>query len=204
MKAIYTVLAAAVALACVAPSFAQASKAPAFIGPAVGISLMSSKNALSFEPAASGTFESTDSAADLVGSYGFDLGPQWVGTAGLAFGLKTTSFGSLTSGAITSSAVGKQHVTLSFAPGMRVGSDGLVYGKLALHQLSVNYTSTSGFDETKTHQGTGFGLGYAMALNPQMELRGEFESVSYNGETTGTTKAIPKQTTFGVAVLYKF
>jgi len=43
-----------------------------------------------------------------------------------------------------------------------------------------------------------------MALSPALELRGELEAVSYNGESTGTTKSLPKQTTFGIALLYKF
>lgn len=199
-----TLITAALLACTCAPALAQASKTTNFTGLGVGVTLASAKNKLDFDPTASGAYEGTDSAADLVTSYGFDMGSQWVGTVGLALGLKSTSFGTLVSGAISNSASGKQHIALSFAPGLRVGNEGLVYGKLAYHQLAVNYTSSSGFDDTKTHTGTGIGIGYAYAVSPQIELRGEFESVSYGAQTVGTTSASPKQTNLSFGVLYKF
>ena len=132
------------------------------------------------------------------------MGEQWVGTVGLAYALKNTDFGTLVSGAITNTATIKNHLALSFAPGFRVGNDGLAYGKLSYHNLSANYTANTGFDETKTHTGFGFGVGYAMALSSNLELRGEVESVSFSSESTGTTKAAPKQTNFTIGLLYKF
>lgn len=202
---VHTALAAAALLACASGSaLAQANSTANFTGLGLGVSVASSKNKLEFEPAAANTFEGTDSAADLLASYGFNLGGQWVGTVGMAVGLKSTSFGTYIGTGSNSNATTKQHFALSFAPGLRVGNDGLVYGKLAFHQLSVNYTSTSGFDDTKTHTGTGLGIGYAYAVGPKLELRGEFEAVTYGALTVGTSSTTPKQTSLALGLLYKF
>lgn len=200
-----TALAAAALLAFASgPALAQAKPNSNFTGLGLGASIASSKNKLEFEPAASGPFEGTDSAADLLASYGFNMGSQWVGTVGAAIGIKSTSFGTFIGNGSNSNATTKQHFALSFAPGFRIGSDGLLYGKLAFHQLSVNYTSTSGFDNTKTHTGTGIGFGYAYAATPQLELRGELEAVNYGAQTVGTSITTPKQTSLGLSLLYKF
>lgn len=202
----HTALIVAALLACAAaPAMAQASKQSNFTGPALGVAISAQQNRVDFDPAASSEMKASSSGVDLLGSYGFAMGPQWVGTVGLSLGLKNSDFGSMVIGSTTSTATAKNHLSVSFAPGYRVGNDGLVYGKLAFHTLSANYTSSSGFDETKTHSGTGFGVGYAMALSSNLELRGELESVTYSSETTGTTsKSIPKQTNFTVGLLYKF
>lgn len=200
-----TALAAAALLAFASGSaFAQANSAANFTGFGIGVSIASSKNKLEFEPAASGPFEGTDSTADLLASYGFNMGSQWVGTVGMAVGLKSTSFGTFVGASSNSNATTKQHFALSFAPGLRIGNDGLVYGKLAFHQVSVNYTSTAGFDDTKTHTGTGIGIGYAYAVSPRLELRGELEAINYGSQMVGTSNTTPKQTSLGVGLLYKF
>ena len=200
-----TTLAAAALLAFASgAAFAQAKQSTNFTGLGVGVSIASSKNKLEFEPAASGPFEGTDSTADLLASYGFNMGNQLVGTVGMAVGIKSTSFGTFVGTSSNSNATTKQHFALSFAPGLRIGNDGLVYGKLAFHQLSVNYTSTSGFDDTKTHTGTGVGFGYAHAISPQLELRGEFEAVNYGSQMVGTSNTTPKQTSLGIGLIYKF
>lgn len=202
---IQTALAAAVLLTCTSgPALAQANSKANFTGFGLGVSIASSKNKLEFEPAAAGPFEGTDSAVDLLASYSFNMGNQWVGTVGMAVGLKSTSFGTYVGTSSNSNATTKQHLALSFAPGLRVGNDGLVYGKLAFHQLSVNYTSTSGFDDTKTHTGTGIGIGYAYAVSPQLEVRGELEAVNYGSVMVGTSNTTPKMTSVGVGLVYKF
>ncbi|MDZ7938042.1 MAG: porin family protein [Rhodoferax sp.] len=196
---------AAAFLACTAgTALAQAQQPTSFTGLGVGISVASSQNKLDFSPAAAAPFEGTDSAADLIASYGFNMGSQWVGTVGMALGLKSTSFGTYVGTGSNSYATTKQHIALSFAPGLRVGDAGLVYGKLAFHQISVNYTSTLNFDDTKTHTGTGLGVGYAYAVSPQLELRGEVEAVTYGAQAVGTTNSSPKQTSFALGLLYKF
>ncbi|NBW50843.1 MAG: porin family protein [Betaproteobacteria bacterium] len=201
----HTTLAAAALIAFASSSaYAQAKQPVSFTGLGMGASFASSKNKLEIDPAITGSFEGTDSAADLIGSYGFNMGSQWVGTVGMAVGIKSTSFGTYVETTSNNNATTKQHFALSFAPGLRIGNDGLVYGKLAFHQLSVNYTSTSGFDDTKTHTGTGIGMGYAYAVSPQMEIRGELESVNYGTQKVGTSDTTPKMSSLGVSLLYKF
>jgi opacity protein-like surface antigen len=57
----------------------------------------------------------------------------------------------------------------------------------------------------KTHQGYGLGLGYAHALSKNLELRGEFEAVTYSAEnTSATVKLAPKQNNLNLSLLYKF
>lgn len=201
----HTALIAAALLACAAaPAMAQASKQTNFTGPALGMSISAQQNRADLDIATTEDIKASSSGADLIGSYGFSMGPQWVGTFGVAVGLKNSDLGSTVSAGIPTSTTAKNHLSLSFAPGYRIGNDGLVYGKLAYHSLSVNTTSATGFDKTNTHSGTGFGVGYAMALSSNLELRGELESVTYSTEAVGTAKLTPKQTNFTIGLLYKF
>lgn len=49
--------------------------------------------------------------------------------------------------------------------------------------MKVNYvTTTAGFDVTKTHQGTGVGIGYAHALAPPLEFSVEYEAVTFDSQ----------------------
>jgi opacity protein-like surface antigen len=204
----HTTLIAAALLACAAaPAMAQTSKQTDFTGPSVGVALSSQRSKVVFTPSSTYQFAGTDSAVDLLGSYGFAMGNNWVGTVDLKLGLKKVKFGDEQVGANTETATIKRHLSASFAPGYRVGESGLVYGKVGFHSATVNYTSTSGTDFDRTHAGVGIGLGYAVALSPSMELRGEFESVAYNGESnggSGISKIYPEQTNFTIGLLYKF
>jgi hypothetical protein len=189
----------ATVLACTAGgALAQSAN---FIGPAVGLTVSAQSYKLDRDPAWTSDLSGNGTGADLVGSWGFAMGSQWVGTAGVAIGLKNSEiYADATGGTATS----KQRVSLSFAPGYRLGTDGLLYGKLSLQSMVVNYAS-SGTEVSRTHQGTGLGIGYAHALTKNIELRGEFESVIFSGEnTTPTVKLTPKQNNLNLTLLYRF
>jgi hypothetical protein len=204
----HTALIAAALLACAsAPAMAQTSKQTDFTGPSLGVAISSQRSKLIFSPSSTYKYESTGAGADLLGSYGFAMGKNWVGTVDLKLGLKKVSFGDEQIGANTESATIKQHFSASFAPGYRVGDSGLLYGKVGFHSATVNYTSTSGTDFDRTHAGVGVGIGYAMALSPSMELRADVESVQYDGQANGSggvSKLYPEQTNFTLGLLYKF
>jgi hypothetical protein len=185
-------------------SFAQTASKPSFTGFGVGANLSFVKNSMDVTSGLSDLANNSTEAA-LTASYGYAMGKDWVGTLGLSLGLKNSDYGSYTSGSTTSTATAKQHISISFAPGYRVGNAGLVYGKLALHQMTVNYVSTSGFDLTKTHQGTGFGIGYAHALSPSLEMSVEYEIVKFDSQaTSATATAQPKQGNLNLGIVYKF
>ena len=48
------------------------------------------------------------------------------------------------------------------------------------------------------------GPAFAFALSPSLELRAEYEAITYSGEKFLLTTGKPKQSTAGLAVLYKF
>lgn len=207
MKPALTNFCAAAALACLAaPALAETGHH--FTGFSLGASLGAVNSKIDFSPAAGTDMASSDNAFDLVGSYGFSLGSDWIGTVDLNYGLKNIKFGSFVSSTgVTSEASAKQHYAVSFAPGYRIGSNGLLYGKVALHSLTVNYTATSGIDFSRTHQGVGVGAGYAMALNNRLTLRAELESVSYNSQqnnNSATATLKPEQLGLSATLLYKF
>ncbi len=205
MKSRLTALCAAATFAC-APALAQTGAN--FTGFSLGAGLGAVSSKIDFSPSAGTDMASTDTALDLVGSYGFSMGSNWVGTVDLSYSLKNVKFGSfVSSSGVTSDASAKQHYAVSFAPGYRIGIDGLLYGKVALHTLTVNYTATSGIDFSRTHQGVGVGVGYAMALNNRLTLRAELESVSYNSQqnnNSATATLAPQQFGLAATLLYKF
>lgn len=206
MKTTFTTTALAAALLAMGSTgaLAQSAKQSNFTGLGLGVAVSSVRNTFEVTSGVS-DFGNTSSEAALVGSYGYAMGKDWVGTLGVSLALKNSDYGSYTSGSTTSTATARKHMAFSFAPGYRLGSDGLVYAKLGLHQMDVNYTSTSGFDLTKTHQGTGWGFGYAAALTPNLELRAEYEVVNFNGQDTSTTNtSTPKQSSLNFALVYKF
>lgn len=204
MKSNSLKLVAAIALAaCAGTALAQGK--PAFTGWGVGLSVSSSQN--KFAPNSSiqltsGQFDATTTPVALIGSYGFAMGSQWVGTVGLSYDLGNTDFGTavISGNSSPTTLTGKNHLSVSFAPGYRVGDKGLVYAKLAAHQTTFNQQQPGFADVTKTISGTGLGLGYAMALSPAMELRAEYEAVEYDKQTGG----VPKQNRLGLSLLYTF
>jgi len=215
MTTISKTLACATIVACAAVAsgnaLAQAAKDTHFIGPAVGISISALQNKVDYTSGVA-TIDGKDSSANdtdisLIGSWGFAMAPQWVGTLGLSFGTKTADAGSFTyalSGTQTITGKIKDHWSVSFAPGYRLGTSSLIYGKLAYHQISGVYTDTLTTGGTTSHRGTGIGLGYAMAVSKQVELRGEYEAVTYSGADVNLTTGKPTQKALNLLVLYKF
>jgi hypothetical protein len=198
-----TAIALTTAMASTA-SFGQTASKPSFTGFGVGANLSFVKNSMDVTSGLS-DLANNSTEASVTASYGYAMGKDWVGTFGLSLGLKNSDYGSYTSGGITSTATAKQHIAVSFAPGYRISNDGLVYGKLALHQMTVNYMSTSGLDMTKTHQGTGFGIGYAHALTPSLEFSVEYETVKFDTQNTAANStAQPKQGNLNLGITYRF
>jgi len=193
--------------------FAQGAEQSNFVGPALGLAVSATQTKVDYESSLSSingqSSQGNDSEAALVASYGFPLTTDWVGTVGLSYGLKSSDAGSINytySGSQTVTAKVKEHVALSFAPGYRFYSNVLLYGKLAYHQIKGEYTDTASTGGTSNHSGTGlgFGFGFAFALSPSLELRAEYEAITYSGEKFLLTTGKPEQSTAGLAVLYKF
>jgi opacity protein-like surface antigen len=192
-------------------ALAQSSTQTNFVGPAIGLTVSTVQTKVDYEstvPSINGqNMQTNDSDAALIASYGFALSPNWVGTVGISYSLKSTDAGTVryTAGTAQSfSGKFKDHLSVSFAPGYRVGANALVYGKLAFHQLKTEATDTASAGGTSTHTGTGVGIGVAFAIAPQMELRAEYESVTYSSEKIQLTTGTPKQMGLTVGLLYKF
>ena len=191
---------------------ASAQKPPAsFIGPAFGISVSAVQNKAEYESAVTSingqSSQANDSDASLQASYGFEINPQWVGTVGLSYSVKTSAAGTVdytSGGAQAIEAKFKNHTALSFAPGLRVGNNTLVYGKLAYHQLSVDYTDSASTGGTTQHTGTGLGFGAAFAIDPSWEVRAEYEAVAFASDKVRLTTGKPIQSGLTFGVFYRF
>lgn len=190
------------ALSCTA-AVAQPAAEPSFLGLGLGANLSFVKNSMEVSGGLSDLAKNSTEVA-LTAGYGYALGKDWVGTLGLSLGLKNSDYATYTS--TNSTATAKEHISFHIAPGYRVGNDGLVYGKLAVHQMRVNYVnSSSGIDVTKTHQGTGVGIGYAHALTPSLEFSVEYETVKFDSQTdTVSGTAQPQQGNLNIGLAYKF
>lgn len=203
-------LTAAALLASTGAAFAQNAQQN-FVGPAFGLAVSAVQNKVDFESTVASingqSTQTNDTEAALIASYGFAMTPDWVGTVGISYSVKSTDAGKVnyTAGTAQSfSGTFKDHLAISFAPGYRVGPNALVYGKLAFHQVKAEYTDTAAAGGTNTHTGTGIGLGAAFALSPKVELRTEYEVVNYSGEKANLTTGKPKVSGLTVGLLYKF
>lgn len=203
-------LTAAALLASTGTAFAQNAQQN-FVGPAIGMTVSAIQNKADYEstvPSINGqSTQTNDTEAALIASYGFSLSPDWVGTVGISYSVKSTDAGKVnyTAGTAQSfSGTLKDHLAISFAPGYRVGPNALVYGKLAFHQLKAEFTDTASSGGSNTHTGTGVGFGVAFAIAPKMELRAEYESVAYGSQKTQLTTGAPKVSGLTVGLLYKF
>ena len=210
MKSTTLALTAATLLAGAGTAFAQSAQQN-FVGPAIGLTESAIQNKVDFESTVTSingqSTQTNDTEAALVASYGFAMSPDWVGTVGISYSVKSTDAGKVnyTAGTAQSfSGTFKDHLAISFAPGYRVGPNALVYGKLAFHQVKAEYTDTAAAGGTNTHTGTGIGLGVAFALSPKVELRTEYEMVNFSSEKANLTTGKPKMSGLTVGLLYKF
>lgn len=202
MRSVFRTVAAIAATTALCSTAALAQ--PSFTGFGVGInaSYINHSTSESFLPS---NLANDSSEAALTASYGFAMGTDWVGTVGLSLGLMDSNFGTYTVSYGSASAKTRQHIALSFAPGLRIGNDGLLYGKLAFHQMDVNYNNSFGFDVTKTHQGSGLGIGYAHALSPSLEVSVEYEAMKFEAQrVTDVDTAYPKQNNLNLGLTYRF
>lgn len=203
-------LTAAALLASTGATFAQNAQ-QSFVGPAIGLTVSAVQNKVDFESTVTSingqSTQTNDTEAALVASYGFAMSPDWVGTVGISYSVKSMDAGKVnyTAGTAQSfSGTLKDHLAISFAPGYRVGPNALVYGKLAFHQVKAEYTDTAAAGGTNTHTGTGIGLGVAFALSPKVELRTEYEVVNFSSEKANLTTGKPKMSGLTLGLLYKF
>ncbi|MDZ7919959.1 outer membrane protein [Rhodoferax sp.] len=210
MKSTTLALTAAALLATTGATFAQNAQQN-FVGPAIGLTVSAIQNKVDYESTIASingqSTQTNDSEASLIASYGFAMTPDWVGTIGLSYSLKSTDAGSVSYTAGTAQSFSgkfKDHLAISFAPGYRVGPNALVYGKLAYHQLKSEFTDTLSAGGSNTHTGTGIGFGVAFALDSHLELRTEYETVTYSAEKTQLTTGKPKTSGLTVGLLYKF
>lgn len=183
--------AAVVACSVIAgPTIAQSS---AFTGWGIGLQTYAGQNKFEGEGI---KYETSSSPVALGGSFGFALASKWVGTFGLVYDLSNTEFGTVDG----STATGKNHLALSFAPGYRIGEKSQLYAKFAYHQMTVTQQSAVHSVESDTFTGTGLGLGYGIAFARQFELRVDYETLDYEKKRGGA----PKQNRFGLGLYYKF
>jgi opacity protein-like surface antigen len=210
MKSTTLALTAATLLASAGTAFAQGAQQN-FVGPAIGLTVSAIQNKVDFESTVTSingqSTQTNDTEAALIASYGFAMSPDWVGTVGISYSVKSMDAGKVnyTVGTAQSfSGTFKDHLAISFAPGYRVGPNALVYGKLAFHQVKADYTDTAAAGGTNTHSGTGIGLGVAFALSPKVELRTEYEMVNFSSEKANLTTGKPKMSGLTVGLLYKF
>lgn len=207
-----TSIATAALLACAASGVsAQTANQSDFVGPAIGVAVSAVQHKIdyvgTFAPLNGQSTQTNNSDTSLLASWGFAMTPDWVMTLGLSYGLNSADTGSIAytfTGAQTLTTKVKEHVAVSMAPGYRVGSSALVYGKLSYHQIKAEYTDTLTGSGSITPTGTGVGFGAAFALAPHLELRTEYEAVNYDAKTVNLTSVTTKQTALNVGLLYKF
>lgn len=202
-------IAALVVLSASAAAHAQTT-AP-LVGPAIGIAAQATNSKVPYTSSVASINGQSASASDtdisLTGSWGYALTDQWVAMIGLSYGLGKTDMGRInytSGGAQTFSAKTKDHLTLFLAPGYRVHPQAVLYGKLAYHQLTAEYTDTATNASSRTFTGSGVGAGLGYTLGRKLELRVEYETVSYQSERVALTDAKPEQNILSGALLYKF
>lgn len=201
---------AALALLCASAASHAQTTAP-LVGPAIGIAAQSTSNKVAYTssvPSINGQSSSAaDTAISLVGSWGYALTDQWVAMVGLSYGPSQTDMGRInytSGGAQSFTAKTKDHLALFVAPGYRLHPQAVLYGRLAHHQLTVEYSDTATNTSSRTFTGSGVGAGLAYTLGRNLELRVEYETVSYKSELIHLTNAKLEQNIVSGALLYRF
>lgn len=204
-----TLITIALTLTAATAAQAQDKSASAFVGPAIGVSVSSVQTNFSYNGNSNDLGNKSASSTGLSASWGFALTPSWVLTAELAYnpddvqlaqqsGLNTSLFPPKNQ---TLSLKTKNNTSLSVQPGYRIGGNQLIYAKLGYHTMDVEgssslYTTTS----RQSIEAPGYGVGYAFAITPHIQLQGEYESIVYS--RSGLTKA--DQDNFRLGVSYRF
>lgn len=117
-------------------------------------------------------------------AYGFPLSGRWLATMGVNADIGTIDAGTVdvALGPRTSSFLKlKNHTAVYLAPGMQLGPQWLVYGKLGYHQAKADFgDSTGGLAAgSKTLNGPGLGFGARYAMGQNLDLRMELEQIRF-------------------------
>ncbi|MDE2600201.1 MAG: porin family protein [Rhodocyclaceae bacterium] len=191
---------------CIATSAFAADNT--FTGASVGLALGGSHNKVKFGGFINGKSASDDDGvAKLSASYGWALSSDWVLNAGAEYTLNKQKFGSTTyvsGGTQTVRFEMKDDWAVFLAPGYRIAPNSLVYGKLAYHQAKGHYNDTLPAVGDTTHNGFGYGLGYAYALNRNVEISAEYNHIDYSRESAVQSNGKPQQDMLTVGVAYRF
>ncbi|RRV15169.1 outer membrane protein [Pseudomonas saudiphocaensis] len=105
---------------------------------------------------------------------------------------------------VTLKATIKDHFSLYVAPGYRFQPNWLAYGKLAYHQMQVDYRDSATGKSSKTFDGVGYGLGLAYALGSNVETGVEAQYIGYQSYRRGIVKAEPSTTQLSWSLTYRF
>lgn len=179
-------------------TMAQAEEATNFVGPsiALGAGYFAPKmGVIKNNPATFGKIDSSRKkgfipTVDL--SYGFPMGSSAVGSVGMTYDIgksKISEFKAQSDKTKIASQVRgdislKNHASIYFAPGVRLGPDWLLYSKVGYHQASAKYNGDGQINGTAVSAnlstkltGYGLGLGANWAMNKHTELRMEVEHI---------------------------
>lgn len=186
---------------------AFAADAP-FTGPSIGVAFGASHNKINFGGFLAGnTSSDTDSVGKISAGYGFALTSSWVLNAGAEYTFGKQKFGNTTytaGGTQTVHSELKNDWSLFAAPGYRVAPNAIVYGKLAYHNATGRYTDTLPATGETTHNGVGYGVGYAYALGRNIELNAEYNHIDYSRESAVASNGKPKQDMLTIGLGYRF
>lgn len=181
-----------------------------FTGPAVAVGLGVARNQIDWsDTSATSSEKKTTAVGRLDLSYGFGIAPQTVLTLGASYDLNKTNFGNYSyveSGTTyTGQTKMKRHFSLYAAPGYQFAQNWLGYAKLAWHNAKVEYNDTGESDQL-THNGIGFGLGAALAITQNIEMRFEAQHILFKRKTSDdrTESVRPKSTEAFVYLGYRF
>ena len=123
-------------------------------------------------------------------SYGFALNERLVGTVGLSydFGAVDTKTAPMLTGSSEQGPAIKltRHRSIYVAPGLRLGREWLLYGKLGYHQITAKHqwkitkNGKTSPQQSSTLSGASIGFGANWAMTRNLELRMEAEAINFN------------------------
>lgn len=185
-----------------------------FEGPGLSASIGYVKNDVDYsylDTDFNGEDGSTKDVAFEVGlSYAVAISSNFITEVGLTYGLNNLDVERVNytdtqfSDEYDLKATIKDHFSLYLAPGYRFQPNWLVYGKLAYHQMQVDYRDSATGKSSKTFDGVGYGLGLAYALGSNVETGVEVQYVDYQGYRRGIVKAEPSTTQLSWSLTYRF
>lgn len=186
---------------------ASAAMAEPFVGPSVSVGIGSSSNSVHYSGFVNADAKKNSTASDVAFNYGIGTDSNWVIGVGGSIDLSKRKFGTVSyqsSGTQTVDAKMKQHYSVFVTPGYKVQPNLLVYGKLAYHWGKGEYRDSATDTGTRSHHGTGIGVGVSYALDNGIELGGEIQQIRFSAETAHLTTGKPKTTEAMFRIGYRF